>query len=202
MRGIAIFCGSHLGRNPHFSEAAAEVGRLIAHRGDKFIYGGSNWGYMGVSSGAALRENGHVIGVIPSIFSQEVIYSQPVSELVIVADMSERKKRIAELADAYIALPGGVGTLDEVTEMLTNNQLGFGCKPVGLLNIDGFYDPFMQQLKLMLDEGLLRQSNYDTVLCASSPSGLLDAIDHFTPPDDSTWLEKVRGKREDRQENI
>lgn len=135
-----------------------------------------------------------MIGVIPVIFSQEVIYSQPVSELVVVKDMSERKKRIAELADAYIALPGGVGTLDEVTEMLTNNQLGFGCKPVGLLNIDGFYDPFMQQLKIMLDEGLLRQSNYDTVLCSSSPSGLLDAIDHFTPPDDSAWLEKVRGK--------
>ena len=194
MRSIAIFCGSHLSHNPHFAEAAAEVGCLVALRGDRFVYGGSNWGYMGVSSSAALREGGYVIGVIPSIFSQEVIASQAVSELIVVKDMAERKQRIAELADAYIALPGGVGTLDEVTEMLTNNQLGFGCKPVGLLNVDGFYNPFLQQLQVMLNAGLLRQSNFATVLSAATPSALLDAIDHFTPPDDSEWLEKVRAK--------
>lgn len=189
---IGVFCGSHLGNNPRFAEASAEVGRLVAQRGDTFVYGGSNWGYMGVSSSAALRQGGRVVGVIPSIFHEDVIQSQPVSELILVASMSERKQRIADLSDAFIALPGGVGTLDEVTEMLTNNQLGFGCKPVGLLNVDGFYEPFLQQLRLMLNEGLLRQSNYDTVLSAATPSELLRAIDAFVPPDDSAWLQKVR----------
>ncbi|MDY5969682.1 MAG: TIGR00730 family Rossman fold protein [Bacteroidales bacterium] len=189
---IGVFCGSQMGRNPRFAKVSAEMGCLIARRGDTFVYGGSNWGYMGVSSGAALQEGGRVVGVIPSIFHEDVIQSQPVTELVVVSSMAERKQRIAEMSDAFIALPGGVGTLDEVTEMLTNNQLGFGCKPVGLLNVDGFYDCFLQQLRLMLDEGLLRQSNFATVLSSATPDDLLCAIDAFVPPDDSAWLQKVR----------
>jgi uncharacterized protein (TIGR00730 family) len=195
IKTVGLFCGSHEGKNVHFKEAAAEMGTLIAKRGYTFVYGGSNWGYMGISSGAALAEKGRVIGVIPDFFAEEVIHSQPVTELVIVKSMSERKQHIAKISDAFVALPGGVGTLDEVTEMLTNNQLGFGCKPVGLLNIDGFYDPFLQQLQLMFDEGLLRKSNYDTILSASSPEELLAKMESFTPPDDSLWLQKVRGNR-------
>lgn len=192
---IGLFCGSHEGRNPHFKEAATAMGSLIAQRGYTFVYGGSDWGYMGISSAAALAAHGRVVGVIPDFFAPEVIHSQPVSELVIVKSMAERKQHIAALCDAFVALPGGIGTLDEVTEMLTNNQLGFGCKPVGLLNIDGFFDPFLQQVRLMRDEELIRPSNYATLLSASTPEALLSKLESFSPPDDSLWLSKVRGNR-------
>ncbi len=195
MKAIGLFCGSHEGRNPHFKSAAEEMGRLIARRGYAFVYGGSNWGYMGVSSSGALSENGTVIGVIPPFFADEVIHSQPCSELILVDSMAERKQRIASLCDAFVALPGGVGTLDEVTEMMTNNQLGFGCKPVGMLNVDGYYDPFREQMRRMLDEGLIRQSNYETMLFAATPEELLHKLEAFTPPNDAQWLEKVRGSK-------
>lgn len=194
MHTIGIFCGSHEGKNPHFKEAAAAMGQLMAARGLTLVYGGSNWGYMGTCSSAALAAGGRVTGIIPDFFAEEVIHSQPVTELIVVQSMAQRKQRIANLCDAFVALPGGIGTLDEVTEMLTNNQLGFGCKPVGLLNVDGFYDPFLQQLRLMLDEGLLRESNYGTVLSEADPAVLLSKMEDFAPPDDSLWLQKVRGK--------
>ncbi|MBP5645055.1 MAG: TIGR00730 family Rossman fold protein [Bacteroidales bacterium] len=164
---IAVFCGSSLPRNKEIVEAAAALGRRIAQEGHTLLYGGSNLGLMGVVSGAALEAGGHVVGVIPNLFSDDIIHSQRVTELVRVGSMAERKERILALCDAFIALPGGIGTLDEVSEVMVMNQLqiydgqrvldgSYITKPMILLNIDGFYNPFLEQMRLVKEEGLMR----------------------------------------------
>ena len=166
---IAVFCGSSLPHNKEIVEAAAALGRRIAQEGHTLVYGGSNLGLMGVVSGAALEEGGRVVGVIPNLFSDDIIHSQRVTELVRVSTMAERKERIMEACDAFIALPGGIGTIDEVSEVMVMNQLQivdgqrildgtYKTKPMILLNIDGYYNPFLAQLDAMRAEGLLRST--------------------------------------------
>lgn len=164
---IAVFCGASLPRNKEIVEAAAVLGRRIAQEGHTLVYGGSNLGLMGVVSGAALEEGERVVGVIPNLFSDDIIHSQRVTELVRVRSMAERKERIMEACDAFIALPGGIGTIDEVSEVMVMNQLqivdgqrvldgSYKTKPMILLNIDGYYNPFLEQLRLTKEEGLMR----------------------------------------------
>ena len=189
---IAVFCGSSMPRNKEIVEAAAVLGRRIAQEGHTLVYGGSNLGLMGVVSGAALEACGRVIGVIPNLFSDDIIHSQRVTELVRVGSMAERKERIMEACDAFIALPGGIGTIDEVSEVMVMNQLGlvrdhsganhqpwrrvldgtYKTKPMILLNIDGYYNPFLEQLRLVKEEDLMRSDagliaaeNVEEVLC-------------------------------------
>ena len=164
---IAVFCGSSLPRNKEIVEAAAALGRRIAQEGHTLVYGGSNLGLMGVVSGAALEAGGRVVGVIPNLFSDDIIHSQRVTELVRVRSMAERKERIMEACDAFVALPGGIGTIDEVSEVMVMNQLqivggqrildgSYRQKPMILLNIDGYYNPFLDQFRLIKEEGLMR----------------------------------------------
>ena len=164
---IAVFCGSSMPHNKEIVEAAATLGRRIAQEGHTLVYGGSNLGLMGVVSGAALEAGGRVVGVIPTLFSDDIIHSQTVTELVRVRSMAERKERILEACDAFIALPGGIGTIDEVSEVMVMNQLQiydgqrvldgtYRTKPMILLNIDGYYNPFLEQLRLIKEEGLMR----------------------------------------------
>ena len=172
----AVFCGASLPHNKEIVEAAAALGRRIAQEGHTLVYGGSNLGLMGVVSGAALEEGGRVVGVIPNLFSDDIIHSQRVTELVRVGSMAERKERILALCDAFIALPGGIGTIDEVSEVMVMNQLqivdgqrildgSYRTKPMILLNIDGYYNPFLEQLRLIKEEGLMRS---DSGLVAAS----------------------------------
>ena len=174
---IAVFCGSSMPRNKEIVEAAAVLGRRIAQEGHTLVYGGSNLGLMGVVSGAALENGGRVVGVIPNLFSEDIIHSQRVTELVRVRSMAERKERILEMCDAFIALPGGIGTIDEVSEVMVMNQLqivdgkrlldgSYQQKPLILLNLDGYYNPFLEQLRLVKEEDLMR-----------SDAGLLAAAD-------------------------
>ena len=164
---IAVFCGSSLPRNKEIVEAAAALGRRIAQEGHTLVYGGSNLGLMGVISGAALEAGGRVVGVIPNLFSDDIIHSQRVTELVRVRSMAERKEYLIAHCDAFIALPGGIGTIDEVSEVMVMNQLHivggqrildgtYKTKPMILLNIDGYYNPFIEQLRLTKEEGLMR----------------------------------------------
>lgn len=164
--------------NPIYQSAASQFGQLIVSLGHSLVYGGSNLGYMGVVSDAVLKAGGHAIGVIPTFFSDEIIYSQDVSELILVKDFAERKSVIADMADVFVALPGGIGTLDEVTEMLTFNQIKRFRTPkiVAVLNVDGFYDHFLLQLKQMVACGLFDEHTYNTIVVADSPKGLMDAI--------------------------
>ena len=165
---IAVFCGASLPHSEQITEAARQLGRAIARGGHTLLYGGSNLGLMGATSGAALQEGGRVVGVIPTFFSDDIIHSQPVSELVRVRTLAERKEYLIAHSDAFVALPGGIGTLDEVLEVMVANQLGLvrdrsGAnqsqgKPMILLNLGGYYNPFLAQLDAMRAEGLLRST--------------------------------------------
>lgn len=165
---IAVFCGASLPHSEQITEAARQLGRAIARGGHTLLYGGSNLGLMGAMSGAALQEGGRVVGVIPTFFSDDIIHSQPVSELVRVRTLAERKEYLIAHSDAFVALPGGIGTLDEVLEVMVANQLGLvrdrsGAnqsqgKPMILLNLGGYYNPFLAQLDAMRAEGLLRSA--------------------------------------------
>ena len=182
-RNIAVFCGSSLPHNEKIVNAARKLGRRLAEEGHVLVYGGSNLGLMGVVSGAALEAGGHVVGIIPTLFSEDIILSQPVTELVRVRSMAERKERILQMCDAFIALPGGIGTIDEVSEVMVANQLqivdgkrlldgSYRQKPMILLNIDGYYNPFFEQIRVVKEEGLMRSdaglvsaASVEEVLC-------------------------------------
>ena len=164
---ISVFCGATLPHNQEYTNAAKQLGQLIAQGGHTLLYGGSNLGLMGEVSGEALRCGGHVVGVIPTLFSEEIIRSQAVTELVRVRSMAERKEYLIARSDAFVALPGGIGTIDEVSEVMVMNQLqivddqrvldgSYRTKPMILLNIDGYYNPFLEQLRLVKEEGLMR----------------------------------------------
>lgn len=165
---ISVFCGASRPHSEQIREAARQLGRAIARGGHTLLYGGSNLGLMGAMSGAALQEGGRVVGVIPTFFSDDIIHSQPVSELVRVRTLAERKEYLIAHSDAFVALPGGIGTLDEVLEVMVANQLGLvrdrsGAnqsqgKPMILLNLGGYYNPFLAQLDAMRAEGLLRSA--------------------------------------------
>ena len=180
---ISVFCASSQPRNPRIAEAAAELGRRLALGGHTLLYGGSNLGLMGTLSGAALEHGGRVVGVIPTLFSEDIIRSQRVTELVRVRSMAERKEYLIAHSDAFVALPGGIGTIDEVAEVMAANQLQivdgkrildgtYQPKPMILLNIDGYFDPFLAQIQRAHDEGLMRSdaglvaaATVDEVLC-------------------------------------
>ena len=189
---ICVFCGSHFGNNPNFETAASEFGTRIAEEGRELIYGGSNCGYMGTVSTAAIKAGGRVVGVIPSFFTDAVITSQPVDELIMVDTMGERKRIMSERCDAFVALPGGVGTLDEITEMLTANQLGFDIKPMALLNVDGYFDCLIAQMDRLLKDGLVNRTTYDSLLAADNVTDLLRKIDGFDCGEVSDNIWKVR----------
>ena len=171
---ISVFCGASLPHSEQITEAARQFGRAIARSGHTLLYGGSNLGLMGATSGAALQEGGCVVGVIPTFFSDDIIHSQPVSELVRVRTLAERKEYPIAHSGALVALPGGIGPLDEVLEVRVANQLHPLGKPMILLNLGGYYNPFLAQLRAMRAEGLLR-SDAGLVL-ASSVEEALDIL--------------------------
>jgi uncharacterized protein (TIGR00730 family) len=192
---ISVFCGASRPSNTQYIAAATLLGKSLAREGHTLLYGGSNLGLMGVVSSAALEEGGHVVGVIPSFFSEEIIQSQPVSELVRVASVSERKEYLIAHSDAFIALPGGIGTLDEAFEVMVANQLGLSRKPIGLLNTNNFYQPLMQQLQLMEQEGLYRLANADYLVIEAQPDQLLQRLCRYTPnPDQGHIAQRLRNK--------
>ena len=162
MKTVALFCGSSMPRNKEIVEAAAVLGRRIAQEGHTLVYGGSNLGLMGVVSSAAMNEGGRVVAVIPTLFPEDIIQSQQVSEIIRVRSMAERKERIIAMCDAFVALPGGIGTLDELFEVAVANQLrrfsrnaDKPAKPMIMFDVDGFYSSLLSQLDLMRKEGLL-----------------------------------------------
>ncbi|MBL7982470.1 MAG: TIGR00730 family Rossman fold protein [Flavobacteriales bacterium] len=152
---IAVFCGASAGNDPMYMAIAREVGRAIAQRGLGVVYGGGHVGLMGAVADAAMEAGGRVVGVIPGFMTERELAHERVSELVIVRDMHERKLVMHERSQAVIALPGGFGTMDELFELLTWRQLGLHAKPMGLLNVNGFYSPLLAQMERMEMEGFL-----------------------------------------------
>ncbi|MEO5711953.1 MAG: TIGR00730 family Rossman fold protein [Luteolibacter sp.] len=176
MRRICIYAGSSFGGSPEYSAAAAAFGSACARRGLGIVYGGGSVGLMGVLADSALAAGGEVIGVIPRRMIAEERGHHGVSELIAVDSMHERKQRMAELSDAFVALPGGIGTLEEVIEVFTWLQLGLHLKPVGLLNVGGFHDPLLQFLARMRDEEFLTDSHHDMLVVEADSERLLDIL--------------------------
>ena len=170
---ITVYCGSALGTNPHFEQAARELGTWIGSNGHSLVYGGSSVGIMGIVSGAALACGGTVIGVEPRFFIEAGVAQHDLTELIVVETMSERKAKMVELGDAFIALPGATGTLEEISEIMSRVRLGISHEPCMLLNIDGFYNQLASQLDTAVANGFMEQRERDAI---KFPTSVEEAI--------------------------
>ena len=165
---VAVYCGSGIGKNPIYAEQATELGRVLALNGHGIVYGGSHMGLMGKVADAALACDGEVIGVMPTHLQQREITHTSLTEIHFVESMHIRKAKMVDLSDAFIALPGGGGTLDEYFEVFTWSQIGLHEKPVILFNINGFYDALVQQFDKMLEEGFIRNEHKPLIRVAAN----------------------------------
>ncbi|MDH5342883.1 MAG: TIGR00730 family Rossman fold protein [Betaproteobacteria bacterium] len=193
MQSICIFCGSNAGKSPVYADAARVVVSAAAAAGMKIVFGGGKVGLMGVVAEAALAARAHVIGVTPRrLLEQEVVHTG-LSELHVVDSMHERKVMMAALSDAFIALPGGMGTLDEIFEMLTLTQLGMQRKPSGFFNVDGFFDHLLGFLDHATAERFIRKQHRDMIVADSDPERLIARLKSWSAPDVSKWLDRGKG---------
>ena len=197
MQRLCVFCGSNAGHDPRYRNAAEALGRLLAGRGIELVYGGGNVGLMGIIADACLAAGGAVIGIIPeALIGKEVagrvVDHRGLTRLEVVASMHARKARMAELADGFIALPGGFGTFEEFCEILTWGQLGFHVKPTGLLNVNGFYDPLLAMFDRAVEDGFLREENRAMALAADDGESLLAAMAAYRPEPVSKWLKETQ----------
>lgn len=188
MQRVCVYCGSNFGTDPAFREAAASVGSLLAQQGRGLVYGGGSVGLMGVVADAVLAGGGEVIGVIPRKLVQLEKEHRGLSKLIETDTMHERKRLMMEHADGFLVLPGGYGTLEELFEVIAWLQLGFHSKPIGLLNVAGFYDAMLVQLDHMTEKGLLKPQHRALLLVDTSPSLLLERMARFEPIDAAKWL--------------
>lgn len=190
MKSIAIFCGSSEGYNEAYRETAYQLGAVLAERNVRIIYGGAKVGLMGAIADGALDSNGNVTGVIPYFLKTKEVAHESLTELIQVDTMHERKVKMHELSDAVITLPGGWGTMEEMFEMLTWGQLGLHKKPIGILNINGYYDSLKVLASMMVDEGFLRPEIKDMLLFSESIDELLEMMSQYVAPDVPKWVTK------------
>ncbi|MHC1700486.1 MAG: TIGR00730 family Rossman fold protein [Humidesulfovibrio sp.] len=188
MRRVCVFLGSNPGNNPNYLAATRALGAEIARRGLATVYGGSNIGLMGELADAALAAGGEVIGIIPEALRDKELAHEGLSTLKVVSSMHERKAAMAELADGFIALPGGLGTLEELCEMLTWAQLGFHTKPCGLLDVGGYYAPLCAFLDHAVAEGFVVAAHRTMLLSDADPASLLDRFDSYVAPVVNKWV--------------
>lgn len=182
MKRICVFCGSRPGVRPAYRAAAEAVGGLLAERGIELVYGGGNVGLMGIVADACLAAGGRVVGVIPRALLEWEVGHEGLTRLEVVDSMHTRKARMAELADGFIALPGGLGTFEELFEILTWAQLGFHSKPVGLLNVDAYYQPLVQMMERGVSEGFMKAENRGLLLVEDNAHALLRTMGAYHPP--------------------
>lgn len=173
---ICVFCGSGTGRNPVYADAARALGKLIVQHQSTLIYGGGNIGLMGIVADAVMAGGGKVVGVIPDFLMQKEVGHKGLTQLEVVGSMHERKRRMADLANAFVALPGGWGTLDELAEILTWRQLGLVKAPVAVLNTNNYFDTLLKQMEVMVTEGFLSAQNLADLLVAETPETLLSQL--------------------------
>jgi uncharacterized protein (TIGR00730 family) len=172
MKHICVFCGANTGSDPLYAQVATEVGRYIAEQHYTLVYGAGNVGLMGVIADAVMAHGGQTTGVIPEFLQKWEVAHDNLDELIITQTMHERKAIMAERADAFVALPGGYGTLDELFEILTWRQLHLHQKPIGLLNVKGYFDPLLQMVDRMKEEGFLQAENHQLILSANTVGDL------------------------------
>ena len=190
MNRITVFCGSSLGTEPIFESNARRLGQTLAKQNIGLVYGGANIGLMGAVANGALENGGEVIGVLPNFLKTKEIEHTGLTELIIVDTMHVRKTKMSDLCDGFISLPGGFGTFEELFEILTWGQLGLHPKPVGLLNINGFYDPLITMLQTMVDKGFLKAINQQMLLVSNDIDELLNQMKNYKAPEVAKWIKK------------
>jgi len=188
IKKICVYCGSSPGKNPVYSEAAASLAHALCERGIGLVYGGAAVGVMGAIADAVLAAGGEAIGVIPKSLAVKEVAHNNLSELHVVASMHERKAMMADLADGFIALPGGWGTLEEIFEMLTWAQLGFHNKPCGLLNIEGYYDGLIGFLENSFEQQFVNELYRPMLMQTHEPAALLDQFAVYRAPKVRKWM--------------
>jgi len=192
LNSIAVFCGSSEGNDLAIIDAAKILGSTMASDGITLIYGAAKIGIMGIIAKEVLDNKGRVVGVIPEFLKKKEVVHLGLSELITTQNMHERKLQMSELSDGFIALPGGYGTLEELFEIITWSQLGLHQKPIGLLNINGFYDALLALLEQMVRKGFLRMENYELLIVDQSPSKLLERMRSWKPTPVPKWLTSSR----------
>lgn len=191
MKRVCVFAGSSAGSRDEYQDAARALGRTLAERGIGLVYGGARVGLMGIIADATLTAGGEAIGVIPAALVAREIAHEGLTELRIVSSMHERKALMADLSDAFIAVPGGWGTLEEFFEVLTWAQLGLHRKPCGLLNVLGYFDGLLSFLEHAVGERFLRREYASMIAVAASPAALLDRLGSYAPPAVEKWIDRA-----------
>lgn len=192
MKSIAVFCGSSEGASPIFKESAVQLGYELAKRQITLIYGGANVGLMGAVADAVLEQGGQVIGVLPIFLQNREIAHQGLTELIMVDSMHERKTKMADLAEGFIALPGGPGTMEEYFEIFTWGQLGLHSKPCGFLNINQYFDPLVSMFESMEREQFMQPKYRSMVITDHTPEGILKQFSSYAAPAVKTYLNEQR----------
>jgi len=194
MRSVCVYCGSNAGNKPVYTERAIALGTRLAKEGLQLVYGGGNVGLMGLVADAVLEAGGEVVGVIPEQLVEWEVAHKGLTRLEVVANMHERKARMFDLADGFVALPGGFGTLDEMFEMLTWRQLGIGDKPCAFLDVDAFYVPLMAMMDRMVQERFLHADQRRDLWHGEDIGAMLDWMRAYEPANASKWIDEKRRK--------
>ena len=192
LTSVAVFCGSSSGNDPEISSQAYVLGEILAKQEITLVYGAAKIGVMGKVAQGTLEHHGKVIGVIPEFLKMKEVVHLGLTELITTENMHQRKLKIHELSDGFIALPGGFGTFEELFEIITWAQLGLHQKPIGLLNVNGFYDNLISMLKTMVEKGLLKPQNNDLLIVDHNVESLLDRMEQFKPKLVPKWLKVDR----------
>ncbi|MFK7908505.1 MAG: TIGR00730 family Rossman fold protein [Chitinophagales bacterium] len=193
MKSICVFCGSNSGVNPAYAEAAKQLGYLLAENDIRLVFGGGNVGLMGIIADAVLEKGGKVIGVIPHFLMAKEVGHTGLTEMKLVDTMHQRKELMAELSDAFITMPGGIGTMEEFFEIFTWGQLGLHPKPFGILNVGGYYDHLLAFFDTMVQERFLSDSNYKMLYASKEPATLLKELQNYQPMENpDKWLDRTR----------
>jgi len=190
MKSISVFCGSSEGNNQIIIDTAYNLGSVLANRDITLVYGAARIGIMGRVAQGAIDQNGKTIGIIPNFLRTKEIVNNELTELVVTQNMHDRKVIMYEKSEGFIIIPGGFGTMDEFFEITTWGQLGLHTKPIGILNVDGYYDSLISQCKVMVEQGFLKQENLEAVVVDSTIDGLLYKMNNYIPLPAPKWLNK------------
>lgn len=192
LKSICVFCGGNAGVTPIYAEMAVALGKELASRGMTLVYGGGSVGLMGKVANAALAHGAQVIGIIPERLTTKELMGYPIGKLIVVENMHVRKAKMAEIADAFVALPGGFGTLDELFEAITWGQIGLHHKPIGLLNVNGFFDSLIRYIDHCVTEGFIRPQHRGLFLVENDPVRLLDQLAVYQAPPSLASSEELK----------
>ena len=190
MNSICVFCGTNTGSRPEYGAAARELGQILAEQGIELVYGGASVGIMGELADSVHEHGGHVTGIIPQQLMEKEAAHTGIPNLIVVASMHQRKSQMADMSDGFIALPGGIGTLEGFFEILTWGQLGIHAKPSGILNVAGYFDGLTRFLDHAVKEGFLTEEHRGAIMMETDPRRLLERMQAYTPPDS----EKLMGR--------